>query len=58
MEEKKDIYVYNIYFNMPRHSASGVLVDHNLAVASSEPVTSKVPSSDRDMQLMLDSCTK
>ena len=38
-------YALSCYFRTPRHSVSSVLVAHNLAVASSLPVTSIEPSS-------------
>ena len=43
------------YLRTPIDSVSSVLVAHILAVASSLPVTSMDPSSDRHMQLMLSS---
>ena len=44
---QKGRYKFQIenYFRTPRHSVSSVLVAHNLAVASSLPVTSIEPSS-------------
>ena len=44
-----------VYFKTPIHSVSSVLVDHSLAVESSEPVTSMEPSSERAMQFTLSS---
>ena len=44
-----------VYFKTPIHSVSSVLVDHSLAVESSEPVTSMEPSSESAMQLTLSS---
>ena len=43
------------YLRTPMHSVSSVLVDHSLAVESSDPVTSMDPSSERAMQLTLSS---
>ena len=55
VDKDQDQVTNDAYFRTPRHSVSSVLVAHILAVASSLPVTSMEPSSDKHMQLMLSS---